>query len=48
MQMAIDYAQECNCCKACLLSYAYREEAHKFYESLGFDGDLKRGFVIMF
>jgi GNAT superfamily N-acetyltransferase len=48
MQTAIDYAKECNCNKACLLSYAYREEAHKFYESLGFDGDTKRGFVIKF
>jgi GNAT superfamily N-acetyltransferase len=48
MQMAIEYAKKCNCNKACLLSYAYREEAHKFYESLGFDGDVKRGFVIKF
>jgi hypothetical protein len=24
------------------------KEAHKFYESLGFDGDVKRGFVINF
>jgi hypothetical protein len=31
-----------------LLSGSYRINAHKFYESLGFDGDLKRGFVIKF
>jgi hypothetical protein len=43
-----DYAKECNCNKACLLSYAYREETHKFHESLGFDGDSKRGFIIKF
>jgi GNAT superfamily N-acetyltransferase len=48
MQMAIDYAKECNCNKACLLSYAYREKAHKFYDSLGFDGNSKRGFMIKF
>jgi ribosomal protein S18 acetylase RimI-like enzyme len=48
MQMAIDYAKECNCYKVVLLSSSHRTNAHKFYESLGFDGDVKRGFVINF
>jgi GNAT superfamily N-acetyltransferase len=48
MQMAIDYAKKCNCYKVALLSGSHRTNAHKFYESLGFDGDVKRGFVIKF
>jgi len=28
-----------------LLSGAQRKEAHKLYESVGFDGDVERGFV---
>jgi ribosomal protein S18 acetylase RimI-like enzyme len=48
LQMAIDYAKECNCHKVVLLSGSRRTDAHKFYESIGFDGGSKRGFVIKF
>jgi ribosomal protein S18 acetylase RimI-like enzyme len=48
IQMAINYAKNNNCYKVVLLSASHRTEAHKFYESLSFDGDSKRGFVINF
>lgn len=34
-----------NCCKVMLLSGAQREAAHRLYESVGFVGDVERGFV---
>lgn len=34
-----------DCSKIMLLSSARREMAHQFFQSVGYDGDLKRGFV---
>ncbi len=34
------------CYKVMLMSGAARPEAHRFYESVGFDGDSKRAFVV--
>lgn len=48
IQNAVEYAKENNCYKVVLLSSAKRMEAHRFYESIGFDGDSKRGFEIRF
>jgi GNAT superfamily N-acetyltransferase len=45
MELLLDYAKEKNCYKVILLSSSHRAEAHKFYESLGFDGDAKRGYT---
>ena len=42
---AIDFAWNLDCYKVMLLSGAQRPEAHKLYESLGFNGDVERGFV---
>ena len=39
-------AWQLNCCKVMLLSGAQREDAHKLYAAVGFDGDTERGFVI--
>lgn len=36
MQYAINYCRECGCYKVSLSSNLKRENAHKFYESLGF------------
>jgi len=44
MNMALDFARQNNCYKAQLLSGIKRSEAHKFYESMGFDGNSKKGF----
>lgn len=46
LQHALDYAWSASCCKVMLLSGMQREEAHALYESLGFRGDIERGFVI--
>jgi GNAT superfamily N-acetyltransferase len=46
LQHALDFAWSQNCCKVMLLSGVQREEAHALYESLGFRGDIERGFVI--
>ena len=46
MQAAVDLALARNCYKVMLLSNAHRTEAHRFYEKLGFRGDLKTGFVL--
>ncbi len=43
---ALDLAWSEDCCKVVLLSGAQRAEAHRLYESLGFRGDVERGFVI--
>ena len=48
IQMALDYARENNCYKAVLLSNAKHKDAHQFYESCGFDGISKKGFVFRF
>jgi len=42
----LDHCWEAGCYKAILLSGTQREEAHKFYEALGFSGSAKKGFVI--
>lgn len=43
---ALTFAWDKRCCKVFLLSAATRIEAHRIYESLGFNGDVERGFVI--
>jgi len=43
---AVDFAKENNCYKVILLSSVKRTEAHRFYESIGFDGKSKRGFEL--
>lgn len=48
MEAAIAEARAKNCYKVILLSSCKRTEAHRFYESLGFDGDSKKGFEIRF
>ncbi|MDY0093555.1 MAG: GNAT family N-acetyltransferase [Candidatus Vecturithrix sp.] len=48
IQNAIDYAKKQNCYKILLLSSTKRIDAHNFYESIGFNGDSKRGFEIRF
>ena len=48
MNAATEYAKEQNCYKVTLQSGVKREEAHKFYESVGFDGNSKRAFEIRF
>lgn len=45
IQMLLDYAREKGCYKVFLLSGSHRKEAHQFYISMGFDGDIKRGFT---
>ena len=44
--LAIDFARSQACYKVMLLSSAKRTEAHRFYESIGFDGSSKQGFVL--
>ena len=48
IENAIQYAKENNCYKVMLLSSAQRTESHKFYESIGFNGNSKKGFEIRF
>lgn len=43
---AIEFAKEMGCYKVMLLSGSHRTEAHGFYESLGFSGTRKKGFVM--
>jgi GNAT superfamily N-acetyltransferase len=45
LQFALDVAWSKNCYKVVLLSGAQRTEAHRLYESVGFQGDVERGFV---
>lgn len=44
LELAVEHARRCDCYKISLLSSAKRIEAHRFYESVGFDGSLKKGF----
>lgn len=44
IEMAVAYAKESNCYKVQLLSGSERTGAHRFYESLGFSGNRKKGF----
>lgn len=46
MSAAISYAWRRSCGKLLLLSGASRQGAHELYESLGFDGNVERGFVL--
>ncbi|MDX2219348.1 MAG: GNAT family N-acetyltransferase [Burkholderiales bacterium] len=45
LQHALDFAWSRDACKVMLLSGVQRAEAHRLYESLGFRGDVERGFV---
>lgn len=45
LQQALDFAWSRDACKVMLLSGAQRAEAHRLYESVGFRGDVERGFV---
>ncbi len=45
MELLLDYARKQGCYKVILLSASQREDAHRFYLSLGFNGDVKRGFT---
>ena len=45
LKFALDLAWAKGCCKVMLLSGAQRVEAHALYESVGFRGDVERGFV---
>jgi GNAT superfamily N-acetyltransferase len=45
MNTAIDFAKDKNCYKVMLLSNSKREEAHRFYESLGFNSDSKIAYI---
>lgn len=44
IEMSIEDAKSHNCYKVILQSNCKRTEAHKFYENLGFDGNLKKAF----
>ena len=48
IKKAIEYAKEQNCYKILLQSGNKRTEAHKFYESIGFDGESKKAFEMRF
>ena len=45
LRYALELAWSKGCYKVILLSGADREEAHRLYESVGFRGDIERGFV---
>jgi len=46
IEKTIEKAKENNCYKLILLSSSKRIEAHKFYESIGFNGNSKKGFEL--
>ena len=46
LEHALSVAWQANCCKVMLLSGAQRDDAHRLYESVGFTGDVERGFVV--
>jgi GNAT superfamily N-acetyltransferase len=46
LRHALAHAWSKGCYKVMLLSGAQRPEAHRFYEALGFNGDVERGFVV--
>ena len=48
VENAIEYAKTQNCYKVVLQSGNKRTDAHKFYESLGFNGESKKAFEIRF
>ena len=45
LEHALDLAWSGRCCKVVLLSGTQRTDAHRLYESVGFVGDVERGFV---
>jgi len=48
LEAAVAYAKTQGCYKVTLQSGIKRTDAHKFYESMGFDGSSKRAFEIRF
>ncbi len=44
IDMAVSYAKEMGCYKVILQSGTAREDAHRFYEKMGFDGNSKKAF----
>jgi GNAT superfamily N-acetyltransferase len=48
VEKALEYAKKQNCYKVILQSGGKRTDAHKFYESIGFDGESKKAFEIRF
>jgi ribosomal protein S18 acetylase RimI-like enzyme len=44
MEKAVEFAKSNDCYKVLLQSSVKREEAHRFYESIGFSGTTKKGF----
>jgi GNAT superfamily N-acetyltransferase len=46
LTFAISLAWEQHCCKVMLLSGAQLKGAHAVYESVGFKGDIEKGFVV--
>jgi ribosomal protein S18 acetylase RimI-like enzyme len=48
LKNAIGYAKEQNCYKVLLQSGKKRDEAHRFYESIGFNGESKQAFELRF
>ena len=46
MENAINYGKEQDCYKIILQSGKERTDAHKFYESMGFDGESKKAFEL--
>ena len=46
IETAVEYGKNNNCYKIILLSSSKRIEAHKFYESIGFNGNSKKGFEL--
>jgi GNAT superfamily N-acetyltransferase len=45
LEFALSKAWSRGCCKVMLLSGAQRKDAHHLYESVGFVGNVERGFV---
>lgn len=48
IENAIRYAKEHDCYKVVLLSSVKRTASHRFYESIGFNGNSKKGFEVRF
>jgi GNAT superfamily N-acetyltransferase len=45
MKLLLEFAKQNDCYKVMLLSSNNRKTSHNFYYSMGFDGDVKRGFT---
>jgi GNAT superfamily N-acetyltransferase len=45
IQLLLDFARDNDCYKVMLLSAANRTAADEFYKSMGFNGDIKKGFT---